>query len=223
MTTRGASARGFSVLEALISLALFLFVLTAAFSVYGPSRLIYSRGETQTEVQQHARLAMAEMARQIRMAGYFPENFAADPADPLLADPVLLATHDFLALHGDLDGSDASSAFGYCRDGSVLRRTQAARDDADAFDCATGVILAEHVTDLRFTYYDAAGDPVPDPPTAPYALDDQSPGDVPEFDETAARDSVRRVVFSLTVEAPAPQGKTQTYHLTSDAWLRNAG
>ena len=164
---------------------------------------------------------MAEMARQIRMAGYFPENFTATPPDPRIVDPVLVATSDFLAIHGDVDGSDASNAFAFCLDGLLLRRTRAAADDDDAFTCTTGDVLAENVTELRFTYYDATGNPVPDPPSSPYSLDGEGPGSVPDLGDTTARGSIRRVVVTLTVEAPTPNGGVQIYHLTSDAWLRN--
>lgn len=215
--------RGFSVLEALISLVLFVIVLTAALSVYMPSRMIFTRGERKTDVQQNARLAMADMARQIRMAGYFPENFSDAPPDPPIAVPVLVATSDFLAIHGDVDNSNVSNAFGYCLDGSLLRRTRAATDDAGAYSCSAGDVLAENVTGLRFTYYDGNGNPVPDPPSTPYALDGENPGSVPDLDDTTTRGSVRRVVVTLTVEAPTPHGGTQVYHLASDAWLRNAG
>ena len=81
--------------------------------------------------------------------------------------------------------------------------------------------MAEHVTVLRFTYYDAAGNPVPDPPQLPYELDDQGPGELPDVGDTTQRGRIRRVVITVTVEASTPRGGMQVYHLTSDAWLRN--
>lgn len=213
---------GFTVLEALISMLLFLAVLTSVLGVYTPSKLIYARGEAKTDVQQNARLAMTEIARDIRLAGYFPENFGDSPPSPALETAILIATDDFLAIHGDADGSAASNVFSFCLDGTRLRRGKAATDDEDAYGC-NGIVLAENVSSLRFTYYDENGDPLPDPPSTPYALDDQAPGSVPDLDDTAERDSVRRVVVTLTSEADTPQGGHQIYHLTSDAWLRNSG
>ena len=212
---------GFSLLEALVSLALFMVVLTASLGVYSQSRMIYTRSETKTDVQQNARLAMGEMARQIRMAGYFPENFLDTPPSPLISDPVLVATDLFLTVHGDVDGSAASNGFSYCLDGSVLRRTRDATNQVGAYTCGDGDVLAEHVTDLRFTYYDAGGNPVPDPPNAPYKLDGQDPGAIPDLGDTAERGSIRRIVITVTVEEPTPQGGVEVYQLASDVWLRN--
>jgi type IV pilus assembly protein PilW len=214
---------GFSVIEAIVSMALFLIVMTAVLSAYTPSRLIHARGEVRTDVQQNARLGMAEMSRQIRMAGYFPENFSDAPPSPALQDPILIATDQFLAIHGAADGGTVTAAFAFCRDGNVLRRTQGPIDEDEPFECTGGDVLAENVTALRFTYYDEDGAPVPDPPGAPYALDDIEPGSAPDLDDTTVRATVRRVVVALTVEADSPQGGVQSYHLVSDAWLRNAG
>jgi type II secretory pathway pseudopilin PulG len=221
-TTSQQAQRGFSIIEALVSLGLLLFLLTAAMSVYAPSRQLYTRGERRTDVQQNARLAMAELSRQIRMAGYFPENFTDPPASPELTNPILLATNDFLAIHADADGSDASNSFGFCLDGNVLRRVRADADDDAAYVCGGGDILAERVSTLRFTYYDENGDPIPDPPELPFELDDQDPGAVPDLTVTTQRDSIRRVVVALAVESETA-GVVQTYHLTSDVWLRNVG
>ena len=217
-----STQRGFTVLEALVSLLLFVVVLTAALSIYTPSRMIYAKGEIRTDVQQNARLAMSEVARQIRMAGFFPENFGTSPADPPLENPILIATDEFFAFHGDADGSDASAAFTLCLDEDKLRLGRAATTSTDVYGCV-GEILAENVLSLQLTYYDAAGDPVPDPPSGPYALDSQNAGSAPTFSDTSQRESIRRVVITLTAQAPTPKGEFQTYHLTSDAWLRNGG
>jgi len=215
--------RGFSVLEAMISLFVFLALLGAVFTVYAPSRVIYARGTIKADVQQNARLGMAQMARQMRMAGFFPENFTSSPPGVPLVNPVLVATDQALAVHGDLDDSDASNVFLFCLDGNVLRRGRAAADATEAFTCTDGEILAEHVVDLQFTYYDVDGDPVPDPPSAPFTLDSQDVGAVPDLSDTSQRDSIRRVVVTLTAEIEAPKRGPQTYSLTSDIWLRNGG
>ncbi len=221
MRAKRSGQSGFSLLEALVSLALFGVVLAAALGTYSQSRLLFTRSEIRTDVQQNARLAMGEMARQIRMAGYFPENFTATPPSPAITEPVLVATDGFLTVHGDVDGSDATNGFSFCLDGTVLRRTRDATNQLAAYTCSGGDILAENVTELRFTYYDATGNPLPDPPAAPYKLDNQDPEEIPDLSDTSERGSIRRVVITLTVEAPTPQGGVQIYHLTSDAWLRN--
>ncbi len=214
---------GFTVLEALVSMTVFLGILTIAMTIYSPSRLIYARGERKADMQQNARLAMAEMARQIRMAGYFPENFTNPPPATPVADGIAVATDTALAIHGDADGGGASNVFLFCLDGTVLRRTRAAKDASAAYACNGGDVLAEGVSNLRFTYYNAAGDPLPDPPAAPFRLDTQNFGAVPSFDDTTQRGAVRRVVVTLTAESNAGHEEIQEFSLGSDIWLRNNG
>ena len=223
MSVGRGSQRGFSILEGLISMVIFLGIMTIVMSVYAPSRLIYVRGERKADMQQNARLAMAEMSRQIRMAGYFPENFATPAPIPAIADPIVLAADDALAIHGDADNSGASSVFLFCLDGDLLRRTRAAKDASAAYVCSGGDVLAEGVSNVRFTYYDADGNPLPDPPAAPFKLDDQDQGAVPDMDDTTQRGAVRRVVVTITAESPAGHEQTQDFSLGSDVWLRNSG
>ena len=217
------SQRGFTLLESLISLSIFLVMLASVLVVYAPSRLLYARGERRSDVQQNARLAMAEISRQVRMAGYFAENFTDTPPVTPLADPILIATDDALVIHGDADGTGVSRAFMFCLDGDILRRGRMATDEADAYTCTEGEIVAERATALSFTYYDVDGNPVPNPPTAPYVLDDQDVGGIPDMGDTTQRGSVRRVVITLTTEAEDPETDSRTYTLTSDVWLRNSG
>lgn len=220
---RDQAQRGFTLIEALISLMVFFALLTAILTTFGPTRQLYTRGERKVEVQQNARLAMAEMTKQIRMAGYFAENFTTTPPSPPVADPILIATDEALAIHGDADGSGASNVFLFCLDGTELRRTRAAKTAADAYKCDQGEIIAEYVTDLTFTYYDEASNPLPDPPAAPYKLDNQSPGGTPNLGDLTQRSAVRRVVITLTTETAVPGKGTQDYTLSSNVWLRNSG
>ncbi len=215
--------RGFSVLEALVSMAIFLGIMAVTMTVYAPSRAIYTKGERKADIQQNARLAMAEISRQIRMAGYFPENFSDPPPATAVTDPIVVATDNTLAIHGDADSSGASNVFLFCLDGNRLRRTRAAKDTSAAYICTGGDVLAQGVSALRFTYYDAAGDPVPDPPAAPFKLDDQTAGGVPDLGDMTERGSIRRVVVTLSAEADTGHDSKQTFSLGSDVWLRNSG
>ena len=214
---------GYSVLEALVALTLFIIVMAAAMSIYAPSRQLYTRGERQTDIQQNARLAMGEMTRQIRMAGYFPENLTTPPPPLGLDNRILAATNVALVIHGDVDGSGASNAFMYCLTGNSVRRKRGAADDAASFTCTGGDVLAENVTGLHFTYYDTNGDPVPDPLTSNYQLDNQGMGAVPDMSVVTQREVVRRVVIRVTLETETLVNQTEGYQLISDVFLRNAG
>jgi prepilin-type N-terminal cleavage/methylation domain-containing protein len=214
--------RGFSLIEALVSMTIFLFVLVAVLSMYSQSHRLYAHGERTADVQDNGRLAMAEMTRQIRMAGYFPENFAASPPSPALDNPLRVATDTALAIYGDADNTGTSRIFLFCRQNGELRRGIGATAAAASYNCATAQALAENVASLRFTYYDNSGNPVPNPPTTPYLLDGQDVGAVPSLITTTQRDSIRRVVVTLTVRQTVSPNRVQEFPLASNVWLRNA-
>jgi len=163
---------------------------------------------------------MDMIVRQIRMAGYFPENFDTDTANDV-ANSVQLATDAAMAVAGDLDQSGATNAFLFCLSAAGLRRVKGALGTATSYQCNSGDILAESVTSLGFAYYDANNNPVPSPPTAPYQLDGQAAEAAPAFLDTTQRSAVRRVVITLTAREAVPNQPAQTYTLTSDVRLRN--
>src|SRR5512139_1886106 len=119
--------RGMTLLELIIGAAIFLVVLLAAYQVFDASHATYSSGQRKVDVQQNARAAMDELMRQIRVAGYFPENFTIPPPATPLVNPIQVAANNALAIYGDVDGSGASNVFLYCLDGTLLRRTRAAQ------------------------------------------------------------------------------------------------
>ena len=149
MNRRGWS--GFTLIEVLVSLAIFVVVITTIVVALDSNRGTFLRGERKMDVQQNARLALGAIAREIRMAGYFPENFSSPAADPPLAGALRIATNGALAIYGDADGSGTSNVFVYCLDGDVLRRGKGVVDDATTYWCPGGEMLAEHVTGLSFS------------------------------------------------------------------------
>jgi type II secretory pathway pseudopilin PulG len=219
VTARGC--RGFTTVEALISFAILLIILTGVLDVYARSRQIFARGERKADIQQNARFALSQIAREVRMAGYFPENLTDPPASPPLADPIRVATDAALVIYGDTRGGGVSEAVMFCLDGDTVRRTHAAVDAAAAFTCTAGEVLAEGVVDLRFIYYDATGTPIPDPPAAPFVLDGQGPGAVPDMTTATARRAVRRVLVTVTTRGYAPGVPPQDFTLISDVEMRN--
>lgn len=212
---------GFTIIEALVSTALFAIAFLAVLMTYSQNRRIYADSTRRIDLQQNARLAVAEITRQLRMAGYFPENVADPPASPLLADPIRVATESALAVYGDIDGSGASGVVLYCLDGAVLRRGLAPPDDADAYTCSAGDVLAENVAGLTFAYFDADANPVPDPAGGTYELDGEDLGAIPDLSDTTERGSVRRVVVTLTMRQERLHLAPVIYSLTSDVVLRN--
>jgi prepilin-type N-terminal cleavage/methylation domain-containing protein len=221
MTRRGpARQAGFTIVEVLVALSIFLLILMGIMQVFEPSNTAYQSSQRKLNVQQNGRVAMDVMVRQIRMTGYFPENIDTTTANDQL-NSVEVATNAALAVAGDLDGSGLTNTFLFCLDSAGLRRVQGPRGAGGSYTCGNGAVLAEGVTNLAFAYYDANNDPVPSPPTAPYQLDGQAVGAAPSFVSTTQRAAVRRVVITLTARESVPNQPPQTYTLTSDVRLRN--
>jgi len=208
---------GFTLVELMVAMSIFLLILVGIFQVFEPSRNAYQVSERKLDVQQNARVAMDRMSRQLRMTGYFPENIATPPAN--LSNSIQVATESALSVAGDLDELGASSAYTFCLNGG-LRRVSGAIGAAGSYTC-TGQLMAESVTALSFAYFDSANNPVPNPPTAPFNLDGQGLGGAPSFVNVAQRSIVRRIVISVTAQETVPSQGTQTYTLTSDVRIRN--
>ena len=211
---------GFTLVELMVAMSIFLLILVGIFQVFDPSRNAYQVSERKLGVQQNARVAMDRMARQIRMTGYFPENIDNDNTNDL-SNSVQVATESALAVAGDLDTTGASSIYTFCLDAAGLRRVRGAIGAAASYVCSNGELIAESVTALRFAYFDSANNPVPSPPGAPFNLDAQGLGAAPSFASVAQRSIVRRIVITVTAQENVPSQGTQTYTLTSDVRIRN--
>ena len=211
---------GFTVVEVLVALCMVLLILLGIMQVFEPSTLAYPTSQRALSAQRTGRAAMELMTRQIRMAGYFPEN-ADSVRGNEQSNAVELATNTALAVAGDLDGSGASHTFLYCLDGATLRRVHGPRGASSAYTCRGGAVLAEGIDRLAFVYYDRNNDPIPNVPASGYELDGQGLGAPPGFVTTTERAAVRRVAIKLTATESVPNQPPQRYTLTSDVRLRN--
>jgi Tfp pilus assembly protein PilW len=212
--------KGITLLELLISMSIFLGILLGIYLIFDAHHKIFASGESRADVQFNARYTMGQMARQIRMTGYFPENFATPPAVPASTNALQIATDSALAIRGDADGSGASNIFLFCLNAGSLIRVKAPVGTAAAYTCAGGQILGRNIASLAFAYFGVNNTPIPNPPTPPYQLDGEGLG-VPVFGSTAQRAAVRRVVITFTSSENVPGQQAQTYTLTSDLRLRN--
>ena len=217
--------QGHSLLETIVSLSVFLLVLFAVYIVLESNQSIYAKGEGKVDVQQSARGAMDQISTLLRNAGYFPENFDANPVNDLANPvPIQVGTDNALAIYGDADGSGTSNVFLFCLNGTSMIRVRAAVGTPAAYTCDQGQVLGLNITNPRFAYFDANNNPIPNPPTPPYQLDGEGLGPVPPvplFASTAQRGAVRRVVITLTATENVPAQQPQTYTLTSNVRLRN--
>ena len=220
MTRIASRPAGFTVAEVAVALSIFVLILVGIMQLFEPSSLGYPAAQRTLATPRNGRAAMDAMARQIRMAGYFPENIDTQHGNDQ-SNSVEVATDAALAVAGDLDGTGASNTFVFCLDGGGLRRVQGSRGAPGSYTCRNGAMLADGVSRLRFAYYDANNNPLPNPPTSAYELDGQILGAPPSFATTTQRAAVRRVVITLTATEAVPNQPPQTYTLTSDVRLRN--
>lgn len=103
---------GFTILEIMVSVSLFVFVIILSGSIYSLSQRSYNQGEDQGELVQNARVSLDRMTRELRQSvnivTVLPE-IADDPVNPPVAEIFFQDGHDisqitYLRYH--LDGSD---------------------------------------------------------------------------------------------------------------------
>jgi len=171
--TAQRSPAGFTMAEFLVSVAVFSVIMTGLYTIFIWSNQTYVSGTRRQDVQQSARLAMDQMVRQIRMAGYYPENFDANAANdiplPPLNNPygvlrVHMGTASSLAVFGDFDGTGSQVLLFCCVGanaglpcspanlGSIVTKLGAPGLTA-SYTCDGNNVLAEHVAGFAFTYF----------------------------------------------------------------------
>jgi hypothetical protein len=217
---RSSPVAGFTIVEVLVASSIFVLILIGITQLFEPSSLGYPSAQPALNAPRNGRTAMDIMARQIRMAGYFPENIDSNNGNDQ-TNSVEVATNTALAVAGDLDGTGVSNTFLFCLDGGGVRRVRGPRGGSGSYTCRSGTVLGDGVSRLGFAYYDGDNNPVPNPPTSTYALDGQAVGAPPSFATMMQRAAVRRVVITLTATEAVPNQPPQTYTLTSDVRLRN--
>lgn len=216
-TPRPAPA-GFTILEALVALSIFLVVLYGVYIIYDVGEANYSRGSRKWDVQSQARVAMERMGREFRMAGY---------ASPKVTDPVVIATNDTFAFRADVDGTGPQYITYTRRDCTGAVGATLYRNIYNAISnpryCG-GAPFIQSVTNLKFTYYELNNVPLPYPLTATYQLDSQShttgTGAFTAPAPAGQRDRVRQVTITLTVQERVG-GQVIPFTVSTDVALRN--
>ena len=66
------ACRGMTLVETLIGALIFAFVTAGVYMMYTTMQNTMSRGELMSDLQQNARIGLAQMTQEIRMAGYDP-------------------------------------------------------------------------------------------------------------------------------------------------------
>ena len=162
---------GTTLMEMVITLAVFTVIMMVIVLLWEQSQQAYFRGATAAELQQNARVALEQMTREIRQAGYDPCRYigvagtcaTTSAFDPVTAGAFPIQTHTATSLwvRADRDASgdvtpggtnppEENVCFRFAG-GQILRKTT-------GVNCTSGgVELARNITGLTFTYRKADG------------------------------------------------------------------
>jgi len=219
------AGRGYTLIEALVTMAIFAIVFLAVYMMFDSSTAIYAKSTRKQDVQQQARLALDDMTRQLRMTGFYPELFNAGVVPTQLA--VHIATPTALAVWGDLQNNASSAVYLYCLNGNTLvaksglSLVDGGYNQAPPYSCTMASdqwVMADNVAGLNFVYYDATGTQIVGN-GANGELDGQAPGAIPNYLVTPQRQQIRKVVITLTVQENAGPTRPRLT-LTSTVRLR---
>jgi type IV pilus assembly protein PilW len=149
-TKRSLNEQGFTIIELLVSMAVFLLAIGAIYSTFQTQHKSYLMQQEVAAMQQNLRAAMFYMQREIRMAGCDPLGTAGAGIVTKNSDSISF-TED---VRGDSAGSDPDGALNdpnenitYSLNGGNLVRDTGGGNQ----------IVAENIDALNFFYLDANG------------------------------------------------------------------
>jgi type IV pilus assembly protein PilW len=152
--TTWSNAGGFTLVELLVALAVASIFIVATLTIADVSIHTYSTQERVAEAQQSLRAALDLMARDIRMAGYDPMSFSYGPTTGI---GIIAASNTLLQFSADLNadridnGGVENMTYFYDAHSNRLRQEEGGRAYPQTF--------IENVSEMRFDYFDANGDP----------------------------------------------------------------
>jgi prepilin-type N-terminal cleavage/methylation domain-containing protein len=210
---------GYSLPEVLIASVVLVIVLMAIYIVYDTGIQDYARGTARADVQQNVRVALDNMARELRTAGYSPSatGCTTPPSGTITAISTSPVSVTFLADVGKLNNDGCLDQVTYtfvpptdltkpCDSsnpatiGSITRSIQEWSAGAWSPVTPTAYDVAQCVTALTMTYYDSSGATI------------TNPADVGK---------ITRITVSITGTENTRGWGVRTYTLTSDVRLRN--
>lgn len=153
--------RGFSLLEILIVLAIFSFIVGGIFTTLDQSQVRYQFEQEVAEVQQSARNAIDIMEREIRLAG-FPkasyysstQNWTGANSNRVAQGFITIAASN-LVFEADIEEDGIVERVDYNFANGTLSRSAADKLAGGGAPASDYKVLAENVTALTFTYRDA--------------------------------------------------------------------
>jgi len=224
-------ARGLTLIEILISTAVFSIVSAGVYVLYTAMLNTYTRGEMRAEVQQNARVVMAQIVQDLRAVGYDPSG--AVPLVDLRPNAALRAAQaaciSFVApsASGGVETSVQISYMFYPSQTTLKRRVDAwhvSPPNPNTFTGGAFQPLSQSIQSMQFTYYDADGVALPlSNQAALQFCPPASAGTTPTPPQLSYEDlrRVRRVGITLKAQASVFRAADEVYVLTSDVDLRN--
>ena len=239
--------RGFTLLEGLISMSIFLLVVFAIYSTFESGAGTFAKGDRKANIHQNTRASMEFMVREIRHAGYFPENFSPMiiPPGPAAGCPgafvgISNATATSITICGDMDGDNGSELVTYTWFGDTNGDTivdpgenEIRRQVTDDGGLQPADVMALNICAFSLTYFDAASAGIGGGPVGVL----QCPP-VPQGPPVTALNlaNIRRVVITMTGSEPQQQSaaiggrspspfatRVPNYQLVTDVRARNLG
>lgn len=204
--TRLSNERGFSLIEALVAVSILVVVGVGVLAILDQTQLGYRSQTEVAETTQQLRIALDQILGYCRQAGN-------DPTESMTVEPIVISSSSQIQINSDVTGSvdstsqEAMEATGD-PDGlldSIYEQITVRFDSASNsvfIDIGYGEqLLADRVSDLTFTFYDAAGSVT-----------------------TNAAD-VHRIRVSITGQTPATAASladmVQSVTLTGEAFVRS--
>lgn len=150
---RSPNAGGFSLIELLLVMGVISLLLGALFSWFDSMSRFYKNENTKAGVQSSTRFGMETLIQDVQLAGLNP--FGVPGAGIVVATATAIQIASDLNFDGDF--SDPFENTTYALAGSRLEQTNHLGTET----------LVDHVTDLRFTYFDRDGSSIPEPVNIP--------------------------------------------------------
>src|SRR5262245_51549988 len=155
--------QGFSLLELLIALGVFTFIVGGIFSNLSQSQIRYQFEQEVAEVQQSARNAVDIMEREIKLAG-FPKatyydsalNWTSANSERVSAGFITMNATS-LSFEADVEEDGIVELVQYRLNSGVLERSTVDKPAGGGTPASSWKTLANNVSALTFTYYTSTG------------------------------------------------------------------
>ena len=167
--------KGFTLTELMIVTALLGLVLSGMYNMFVHQQKSYSVQDDVAIMQQNVRIGLSYLVKDIRMAGYIPEDIPFDPVSPPVptpsttepstdvaaqpftdgdAEPIEEATSTAITLQADIDNDAVTETVRYALNGTDLtREVWEWNPVTETWGASTGtLIIAEDIENLTFTY-----------------------------------------------------------------------